>query len=193
MLSDAIPQRSRLYVCPWHTDTKGQWQTERCGRAFLTPCALTCGSLEANHLFLASEIMKGRNTTWNKWNSITLYRDRIILTFYNILSSSGGRNSSHTSLWEFQSLLTKLDQWPKSRLQTFKSRRKWLHPAQIPLVPFPQITMIWRLWQLYLNYTHTVSLLCWWLRLKEVGTFSVPPLMGGSWIEQRTKRCRLYC
>lgn len=79
----------------------------------------------------------------------------------------------------------------KEQTADFQSRRKWLHPAQIPLVPFPQITMIWRLWQLYLNYTHTVSLLCWWLRLKEVGTFSVPPLMGGSWIEQRTKRCRL--
>lgn len=91
--------------------------------AILTPRALTCGSIKANHLFLASDIMKGRSITRNNWDSITFHRDWIILTFYNILSSSGGRNSNHTSLWEFQSLLMKLDQWPKSRLQTSEADR----------------------------------------------------------------------
>lgn len=120
MLPDAMPQRSRPCMLAPNTQTQ-MGRDKRNGAtwaAFPTLRALTCGSIEANHLFLASDIRKGRSITWNNWDSITFHRDRIILTLYNILNSSGGRNSNHTSLWEFQSLLMKLinDQGADCRL-----------------------------------------------------------------------------
>lgn len=65
MLRDAMPRRSRPCMLAPNTQTQ-KGSDKRSGAtwaALPTLRALTCGSIEANHLFLASDITKGRSIT----------------------------------------------------------------------------------------------------------------------------------